>query len=88
LTLIARTPHADMYRWRVRASQSRTRANIPLDWGRAMTPDERQRMRQMQRDAIWKWRWLGLRNSTPGFKGSLVLIAVAAIAIFAPLLRG
>jgi len=56
-----------------------------------MEPDmtsDRERVRQMQRDAIWKWRWLGFRNSTPGFKGSLVLIAAAAIAIFMPLLRG
>jgi hypothetical protein len=43
----------------------------------------RDRVRQMQRDAIWKWRWLGFRNSTPGFKASLVVLAVAAVSIVA-----
>jgi hypothetical protein len=38
---------------------------------------ERERIHQIQRSAIWKWRWLGLRNSTPGFKGSLLILAVA-----------
>jgi hypothetical protein len=37
----------------------------------------------MQRDAIWKWRWLGFRNSTPAFKGSLVILGVAAIYVAA-----
>jgi hypothetical protein len=42
-------------------------------------------VRAKQRDAIWKWRWLGWRDSTPGFKGALVLLAVAAVglAVFA-----
>lgn len=43
---------------------------------------------QMQRDALWKWRWLGWRNSTPAFKGSLVLAAVAAIAVAVVAIRG
>jgi hypothetical protein len=38
-------------------------------------------LRQMRRDAIWKWRWLGFRNSTPGFKGAVVMLGVAAIYI-------
>ena len=38
-------------------------------------------LRQKQRDAIWKWRWLGFRESTPGFKGSLVLLVVAVVLI-------
>lgn len=44
-------------------------------------------LRQMQREAIWKWRWLGFRNSTPGFKGALVLLAIAAIWIAVVLVR-
>ena len=36
---------------------------------------------QRQREAIWKWRWLGWRDSTPAFKASLVLLALAALAI-------
>lgn len=32
-----------------------------------------------QREALWKWRWLGWRKSTPAFKLSLaVLTGVAA----------
>lgn len=34
-----------------------------------------------QRDALWKWRWLGLRNSTPAFKASLVLLAAVVFAL-------
>jgi len=41
----------------------------------------REDLRQKQRDAIWRWRWLGFRDSTPGFKGSLIVIAVVAIGI-------
>lgn len=41
--------------------------------------ERREQLRQRQRDAIWKWRWLGLRSSTPGFKGMIViLVGVAA----------
>lgn len=36
-----------------------------------------------QRDALWKWRWLGLRNSTPAFKASLVLLAAIVFALAA-----
>ncbi len=38
-------------------------------------------LRQEQLDALWKWRWLGWRNSTPAFKASLVLLGVAALAL-------
>jgi hypothetical protein len=31
---------------------------------------------QRQRDAIWKWRWLGFRDSTPAFKASMVVLAI------------
>lgn len=41
----------------------------------------RQQLRGKQREAIWKWRWLGLRDSTPGFKGSLVVLVVAVVLI-------
>jgi hypothetical protein len=38
----------------------------------------RDRLSAEQLDALWKWRWLGWRKSTPAFKASLVLLAVAA----------
>ena len=41
--------------------------------------ERRYQLRQMQRDAIWTWRWLGFRDSTPGFKGSLVILGVGAV---------
>ena len=50
--------------------------------------EARRTLRQEQRDAIWKWRWLGWRKSTPGFKGALVLCAIAAVAIAAYAIRG
>lgn len=43
--------------------------------------------RQLQRDAIWKWRWLGWRDSTPGFKGAMVLLAAAAVWIVVAAVR-
>lgn len=43
-----------------------------------MSPSERD---QMWRDALWKWRWLGLRGSTPAFKLSLLLAVAAAVWI-------
>lgn len=42
---------------------------------------QREQLRQKQRDAIWKWRWLGLRDSTPGFKGMMVIVLCAAVYI-------
>jgi hypothetical protein len=41
----------------------------------------REQLRRKQRDAIWKWRWLGLRESTLGFKGSMVALIVVAAYI-------
>ena len=43
-------------------------------------------MRDLLRDeerraAIWRWRWLGWRWSTPGFKGAVVLCVIGAVAI-------
>jgi hypothetical protein len=43
--------------------------------------ERRHQLRQAQRDAIWKWRWLGFRAGTPGFKGSLVVLGGAAVYI-------
>ena len=40
-------------------------------------------LRTRRRDAIWKWRWLGWRDSTPGFKGALAVLALAAVALAA-----
>ena len=44
-------------------------------------PRQREQLRQTQRDAIWKWRWLGLRKSTPGFKGAIVVLIVVAVIV-------
>ena len=41
----------------------------------------REQLRQRQIDAIWKWRWLGMRDSTPGFKGSIIVLGVVAAYI-------
>jgi len=35
---------------------------------------------QLQREALWKWRWLGLRDSTPGFK--VTVLALLAVAVY------
>ena len=43
--------------------------------------EHRGQLRQRQRDAIWKWRWLGLRDSTPGFKGAMVVVGVAVVYV-------
>lgn len=41
--------------------------------------DEAQDLREAEwREALWKWRWLGFRRSTPGFKMALVLLVAAA----------
>lgn len=40
-----------------------------------------ERRAQLQREALWKWRWLGWRDSTPAFKASMALLALATIAI-------
>ena len=38
-------------------------------------------LRQKQREALWKWRWLGLRHSTPAFKICAVILVAAAVYI-------
>lgn len=43
--------------------------------------EARTALRAEQRDAIWKWRWLGFRRSTPGFKLALALLTGAAVWI-------
>lgn len=40
-----------------------------------------------QREALWKWRWLGWRDSTPAFKLSLAMLAGAALALAVLALR-
>jgi hypothetical protein len=45
--------------------------------------DPRDRLSERRRDAIWKWRWLGFKDSTPAFKASLVLLAVVALVLIA-----
>jgi len=42
--------------------------------------DTRDHLSQRQREALWKWRWLGWRESTPAFKASLALVAFAVLA--------
>lgn len=46
-----------------------------------------ERLSERQRDALWKWRWLGWRDSTPGFKITLALLGIAALAIAVAALR-
>lgn len=43
--------------------------------------EQREQLRQTQREAIWKWRWLGLRKSTPGFKAAIVMLVAFAIFV-------
>jgi hypothetical protein len=43
--------------------------------------DRRDRLSERQRDALWKWRWLGFKDSTPAFKASLILLAAMAFAL-------
>lgn len=42
-------------------------------------PDDR--LTQRQRDALWKWRWLGWRESTPALKASIAILAIAGVAL-------
>ena len=39
------------------------------------------RLAQTRRDAIWKWRWLGWRDSTPAFKVSIAVLVLVGIAL-------
>jgi hypothetical protein len=48
----------------------------------------REQLRRRQRAAIWKWRWLGLRDSTPGFKGSMIVLVIVAAYLFVRVLGG
>lgn len=41
----------------------------------------RAQRRHKQLDALWKWEWLGMRDSTPAFK--LSLVAIAAVVLVA-----
>ena len=43
-----------------------------------LTTEQRQ---AMQREAIWTWRWLGWRNSTPAFKASVAILGFASVAL-------
>lgn len=47
------------------------------------TADARERLSTRQREALWTWTWLGWRDSTPAFKASLVLAALALAGILA-----
>lgn len=39
----------------------------------------RAQRRQKQLEALWKWEWLGMRDSTPAFKLSLLAIGAAVV---------
>jgi len=41
------------------------------------------RISELQREALWKWRWLGWENATPAFKASIAVLAVAAAVVAA-----
>lgn len=45
------------------------------------------RLSDRQREALWKWRWLGWRDSTPAFKASLALLGIAAVVMAVLALR-
>jgi hypothetical protein len=47
------------------------------------TPNDR--LAESHREALWKWRWLGWRDSTVAFKLSLAVLAIvaSALAVFA-----
>lgn len=40
------------------------------------------RITERQRQALWKWQWLGWRDSTPAFKASLVLLGIVAVGLY------
>lgn len=39
------------------------------------------RLTELQQEALWKWRWLGFRHSTPAFKASVIVLEIAAFAL-------
>jgi hypothetical protein len=44
-------------------------------------------LNDVQREALWKWRWLGWKNATPAFRVSMWVLAGAALLVAAlPLL--
>jgi len=45
------------------------------------------RLAQTRRDALWKWRWLGWRDSTPAFKLSIAVLVLVAIGLAVVALR-
>jgi hypothetical protein len=38
-------------------------------------------LNDVQREALWKWRWLGWKNATPAFKASVYIIAAVAVLV-------
>lgn len=41
------------------------------------------RLTEVHKEALWKWRWLGVKNGTPAFRVSLLVFGVAACGIAA-----
>ena len=44
-----------------------------------MEPDRH--LSDLQRESLWKWRWLGWTGSTPAFKASMIVLAIAAVVV-------
>ncbi len=36
---------------------------------------------ELQREALWKWRWLGVSKGTPAFQATLLVLEIAAFAL-------
>jgi hypothetical protein len=36
---------------------------------------------ELQREALWKWRWLGIAKGTPAFQATLLVLEIVAFAI-------
>lgn len=43
----------------------------------------RRHLNELQREALWKWRWLGWANATPAFKASIYVLIIAAAVVAA-----
>jgi len=73
----------------MRLSRPADNHRVPFDLPREDPAMKRtdERLSQTQRDALWKWRWLGWRESTPAFKASIAVLAASAIAIGIAALR-
>ncbi len=39
------------------------------------------RLTEVQRAALWKWRWLGVTKGTPAFQATLLVLEIAAFAL-------